>query len=342
MLRDLSLLALVIGLGCGGDAPKDATGGDPTLPVGDSDTPTLDTGSEPTTDPWGALLAPPTDVVADCWSWAAEVDDATGEPTLLSLGTYDPGTLSLLSSERDWDPDRVMDNRFTYLWDAAFENILRFDYDYDADGQLDYTIEQVFDPVSGLRTEYREDADGDGVPDEIWAYFYDVDRLVEIQADTDADGVVDSWLRYTYDAEDRPLTIEGDDGDDGTVDYLYQYVHDDVPVGRSFTVTYDDDMDGLPEVTERYAYDALDQRTHYAFANDLGDDTTSDYTYTADGDLATYASRAIYEGVFNDAQYAAYTYASPGRRSQRLLELDFDDDAVPEVTFRETWTWDCP
>lgn len=349
MTRTAPVIAWVVVFGCeGGDTldgegipPGGATDTDVVdTAIEVSDSGTIDTGTPGT--PWEDLVAPPTDVDADCWSWAVLFDDAAEEPLSLYLSTYDAGTLTLLTFLGDFDPDGQMDYGYVYTWDATFENLLRAEYDDDQNGTLDRVIIVTYD-ADGLRLSWEEDADGDGLFERYWTYAYEDGVVVAALADETGDRVVDTVWRYTYDASDRLLRLDGDDGDDGTVDSTITYVYDDtVTEGVAYTRSVDDDLDGIPEETRTYVYDDLDLLLHYTYATNGGDLSVYDYTYNADGDVIARASEATYAGEFNDRQSSVYTYEAPGRVSLELTDIDFTGEGDADFVTKQTTTWFCP
>jgi hypothetical protein len=221
----------------------------------------------------------PTDVDADCWSWAVEWQD--GQVAGTTLRTYDdPTLLQTTLYERDYEPDGALDYRATYTYDD--DRPTGYVYDYDADGSLDRIIEISYDPVTLLRTAYKIDDDGNGTWDEVWTYGYVNDLTSTAYVDDGDDGETDIWYTYYRDGEDRRTRIEGDRDNDGTIDILYSYTYLN-PTGPDVISAFDEDNDGEPEYTTEYRYD-INEDLIYS-ENHTGDEwSIYEYERNVDGD----------------------------------------------------------
>ncbi len=90
----------------------------------------------------------------------------------------------------------------------------------------------------------REDNDGDGVVDNLWAYSYDGEgHLVTLQRDDGNDGTIDFVVHDAYDAEGYRVNREDDANAGGTVDSRETYAYD--ADGNLASISFHAEADGM-------------------------------------------------------------------------------------------------
>lgn len=295
----LGLLALT---GCG--APAD-TGDTAAMPPADPDFP-----------------------MADCTARATGTDGASWDYR------YDALENEIAASFRDpADPDADVDVRST--WSRRL--LVRQERDDGADGHVDHAEAYTYD---GTRVAtWWVDEDGDGAPEQVYAYRYDdAGQVVGVDRDDGGDGTIDGVYAYMLDDGGHVLELTLDDGPDGVVDTRWtQDVRADGAGHTLYDQVRDDGDDGVPDRFLHYAFDAskrfvytyadedadgaLDAGTTWAYGVDGGPDVTSATVWVADGASQTVTVRA---------------YDTWGRDALTRITAS---DADP---YTWTWAWACP
>ncbi len=258
------------------------------------------------------------------WMLFASLVACSGDPPSSTLTTAPPtlGDDPILTADtatipgrlNPWDCygqallDRESNGRidlYTYLvYDPQRRDLLIHEEvdEYD-DGRLERQTDHVYDAHNN-EIQRIEDADGDGLADEITAWIYDdADRLIGLELDADGDGLVDRVESWVYDDQGRLLLEE-----------------------------IDADADGTPDKVTDYLY--LDDRIETAHEDSDGDGTTDrvyTYGYDPDGALASIEGARTSDGAI--VYLATWLYPDP--QTTVLLE-DSDGDGTIELRLSET------
>lgn len=158
---------------------------------------------------------------------------------------YDAGALIAIEGRIDGDLayqhiyERDTRGRVVYEWE-----------DIDGDGQPEWARTHHYSEGGREHTE-EHDEDGDGRVDVIWVRMTAEDGfLAETRYDADADGAFEKVTRYSR--GDGWLMQTRDEGDDGTIDYVYHRAWTTDASGRKRVASETRDLGGdgiLDEVT---------------------------------------------------------------------------------------------
>ena len=215
----------------------------------------------------------------------------------------------------------------------------RTEIDLGPDGVVDFRFTATYD-ADWLPVEQVVDADGDGLPDEVWSWTFADWRAVGALVYEGADGVIDVAWTYAYDDLGRIVDQAGDRGLDGSVDDRYV---------RAW------DVGGWTWEEEHVAYGAhvSTQRTLedeggrlLSFQNDTG---ASDLPYVVtqiwryDGATGPASSGdVVYEAdAYGYEAALAWSYDESGR------EIAYDavyayTSGIPGFAWRVDTSWVCP
>ena len=250
-----------------------------------------------------------------------ELLDGSGTRLVFGTCTYDANG-NLTEEYRDSSGSGRPNSRRTYTYDA-FGNRLSTSFDTNDNGSPEYELFSTYD-VEGRVTDSitRNDPDEDGIDAVTYVQFDSQGRDVFRRYDDDDNPATpDDVTIRTFDSENRPLTIEIDREEDGTVDELQSWVWNGAQLMRLLT-EYDTTGDGVRDSQFETAYDAMGRAT--VFQSDANRDGLLDsettWTYPPAG------------GVINESDYDAdgiidfrSTIHAVGGVTR---ELDADDDGI--------------
>lgn len=206
----------------------------------------------------------------------------------------------------------------------------------NADGRDDSGYRSQVDAAGNLLL--REYTDGAGVASTRVVYTYDVmnDVLVEVD-DLEADGVADVTSTWTYDASGNVCTLVTTGL--WEADFAWSHTYD--AAGNPLIATYDDDVDGVPELTVARTWDAdgraLTETWDYESVDAWGTPYTDygwAYTYDAAGNLLVAAYDSGLDGNALDVWTRTYDAAGNILTST----TDYGDDGVIDGV--GTYTYD--
>lgn len=215
----------------------------------------------------------------------------------------------------------------------------RTEIDLGPDGRVDYRFTATYD-AAWLPVEQVIDADGDGVPDEVWAWTFADGRAVAAEVDEGGDGTVDVVWSFAYDALGRIVDEAGDRGSDGSIDERRVREWDvDGWTWVEEYVAYGDHVS-----TQRTLEDASGRLLTFetdTSASDLPYSVTQTWRYVdEDGPAATGA--IVYAGeTYGYEASLAWSYDDDGREVGYLAVYEYTS-AIPGFTWRVDTTWACP
>ncbi len=207
------------------------------------------------------------------------------------------------------------------------------EFDYAADGQIDYTTWSPLD-ARGFVASVARDNTGDGVPDQKVTNVYDdFGYLISDSNDFDDDGKPDATSSRQYDIHGNLLREEWDYDADGKQDKIEDHAYD--ANGNEIRFEQDYDGNGTLEKACNYSYDADGNRMDWD-CDENGDgkpDATFHAEYDARGNRTVEIHDENNDGItdylesisYNDrGQITRHEFDEDGNGTDELIEFDYD------------------